>query len=133
MRDVLSCSVTPMLLGNNKCSRRLARRLFWRFSLKSSIFDTHSSGMLDLMLSASFTPIPGLSDDEFILLGLERFACENDDMTLLLVPCSRDFEGFVKRNKRRLEEKFIIRSPREIECATTFGSKMPYKKRNITE
>jgi hypothetical protein len=132
MREVLPCSVIPMLLGNNRCSRRLARRLFWRLNLRSVIFDTFSSGELDLMISAAFSPIPMTSNDEFILLGLEKFAAENDDMTCLLVPCSDWFVEFTDRYRQRLDERFIIRLPAEVERATRVGSKMPYARKGIS-
>ena len=132
MRDVLPCSVIPMLMGNNRCSRRLARRLFWRLNLRSVIFDTFSSGGLDLMVSAAFSPLPITSNDEFILLGLEKFAAENDDMTCLLVPCSDEFGELVARNRHRLDERFIIRLPDEVSRATAVGSKMPYARKGIS-
>ena len=132
MREVLSYSVTPMLLGNNKRSRRLARRLFWRFGLRSSVFDAKSSRELDFMISSSFSPLPETSDDEFIILGLERFASERDDTTCLLVPCSHKFVELIKRNKNKLEARFIIRLPLEIEQSFRIGAKMPYAKKGIS-
>ena len=131
MREVLSYSVYPMLMGNVKSSRRLARRLFWRLGLRSSIFDVQSSRELDLMISSVFSPLPDTSDDEFIILGLERFASERDDMTCLLVPCSKGFEDFTERNRQRLELRFIIRSCREVEDALRSESKMPYERKGI--
>ena len=129
MRDVLPYSVTPMLMGNNKCSRRLARRLFWRLGLKSSIFDTHSSRELKFMLSSAFFPLSDTLDDEFLLMGLESYAREHDDMTCLLVPCSNKFEAFIRRNRQKLENRFIIRSCRDVEHSIRSESKMPYAKK----
>ena len=118
MRDVVPCSVIPMLIGNNKSSRRLARRLFWRFSVRSHIFDHRSSRILDFMLAAAFSPLPNTEDDEFILLTLDRFASEHSDMTYLLVPCSDEARALVERGRPTLEGGFIIRSPEEMMAAS---------------
>ena len=82
------------------------------------------------MLSTRFFPLPETEDGEFILLGLERFADEREDNTCLLVPCSHEYVEFVKRNKHRLEERFIIRLPIEIEGSLNCGAEMPYE-RNV--
>ena len=132
MRDVLSYSISPMLLGNNKCSRRLARRLFWRFGVRSCIFDTKSSRELDFMISASFSPLPDIYDDEFTILCFEKFASEMDDMTFMIVPCSQDFEELIQRNSPRLEKRFIIRTPSDIDRAIRLRSKTPYAKKGIS-
>ena len=129
MREVISHTVTPMLLGNNKRSRRLARRLFWHFGIRSSIFDIHRSTELDLMISAHFSPLPETEDGEFILLGLERFADEHEDNTCLLVPCSSEYAEFIKQNKQSLEKRFIIRLPIEIEKSLDHGAGMPYERK----
>lgn len=132
MRDVLSYSISPMLLGNNKCSRRLARRLFWRFGVRSCIFDVKGSRELDLMISASFSPLPATYDDEFMILCFEKFALEMDDLTFMIVPCTRDAEDLLQRNSHRLEKRFIIRTPSDIDRAIRLRSKTPYAKKGIS-
>ena len=122
IREAVSCSVIPMLIGDNKISHRLARRLFWRYSVRSHVFDRQCSCALRLMLSASFSPLPVTDDDEFILMTLERFARERDGFTYLLVPCSKSSKAFIDRNRAALGTGFIIRSPGEL--ITSMRSKL---------
>lgn len=129
MKEIISHMITPMLLGNNKCSRRLARRLFWRYGIRSNIFDVCRSIELDLMLSAVFSPLPQASDAEFILLGLNRFADEREDNTCLIVPCSSKFAELINQNRQGFERRFIIRTPNEIEKSLNHGAKMPYERK----
>ena len=124
IREAVSCSVVPMLMGDNKSSRRLARRLFWRFSLRSNIFDSQASSALRFMLSAKFRPLPE-QGDEFTLMSIERFAYERDGMTFLLIPCTRKARDFVERNRSDLENKFIIRSPKAMNRSLREGE-IPY-------
>ena len=126
MRDVVSSSVIPMLLGDNNNSRRLARRLFWYFNLRSYIFDKKCSLRLGLMLSAAFCQLPGGRSDEFIIMTLERFTGENDDMTFLLVTCSPEAERFIERNGGALEEKFLIRTYAETVASLKQDERSPY-------
>ena len=78
------------------------------------------------MISACFFPLSKTTDSEFILLGLERFASEREDLTCLIVPCNSRFERFIDQNKIRLEKRFIIRSPLDIEGSLNHGAEMPY-------
>lgn len=126
MRDVAPYSVMPMLLGNTKDARRLARRLLWYFSLRSYVFDRCPSWELRLMLAARFSLLPDVDGDEFLILTLERFAAEHDDMTFLLVSCSPEANNFLKRNRFALEDKFLIRSSSEMLKAFREGADSPY-------
>lgn len=126
MRDVVPYSVLPMLLGNTKDARRVARRLLWYFSLRSYVFDRHASWELRLMPAARFFPIPDVGGDEFLVLTLERFAAEHDDMTFLLVACSPESEKFIKRNRSTLEDRFLLRFSNDMLRAFREGIDSPY-------
>lgn len=125
-RNVISGSVLPMLLGDNKDSRRLARRLFWHFNLRSHIFARKCSLTLSLMLSAVFSPLPDSDSDEFVLMTVERFAAEHDEMTFLLVTCSKEAEAFIEKNRSALENRFLIRSYSETIASLNQDEKAPY-------
>ena len=128
MRDVVPYSVLPMLLGDTKDARRLARRMLWFFSLRAYIFDRRRSRELQLMLAARFSPLPMVEDDDFLILTLERFAAEHDDMTCLLVSCSEESASFIARNRGALEKRFLIRSSGEMLEAFRKGIDSPYAK-----
>lgn len=80
------------------------------------------------MISARFVPIPKTESDDFALLSLERFACGQEDFTCLIIPCSEEYDGLIKRNRRALESRFIIRSYDEMMSALRNRAKLPYAK-----
>ena len=78
------------------------------------------------MPAARFSPIPDVEGDEFLVLTLERFAAEHDDMTFLLVACSPESEKFIKRNRSTLEDRFLLRFSNDMLRAFREGIDSPY-------
>lgn len=111
MRDVVTSAVRPLLLGYGKVARQTAWRFFAEYGVTSTVLDRKRTLGAYLSLFFSFRPLPDSESDEFILMSLDRLADEMGDLTLLVVPCSPFYFDFIKRNRERLETRFILRSP----------------------
>ena len=112
MRDVVMTAVRPLLLGGGRVARETAVRFFMEYRVFSVLLDRKRPLF---SLFTSFTQLPDTRSDEFLLMSLERLGDELSDVTCLVIPCNEEFEAFVKRNRERLETRFILRSP-ELAC-----------------
>lgn len=115
MKDAIATSVFPILLGSCKVARKTYRKLFRIYGLTSVVLDEETSALSYFSIVSRFKPLPKMKSDEFVLMSLNKFSSEHDDMTLLLIPCTDLYSEFVERNRAWLEKRFIIRSPENAE------------------
>ena len=111
MRDVVMSAVRPLLLGQGKSARRVAWRLFAEYGVISTLLDFKRTLGTVFYPFSSFRCLPAPVSEEFIIMSLERLSDESGELTLILIPCNRFFDELVKRNRERLEIRFILRSP----------------------
>lgn len=114
MRDVVTSAVRPLLLGYGKVARQTAWRFFAEYSVTSTVLDRRRTFGSYFSLFFSFRSLPCSDSDEFIIMSLERLADEMGDLTLMIVPCTPFYRELVKRNRERLETRFILRSPEKV-------------------
>jgi len=114
MRDVVTSAVRPLLLGCGKVARQTAWRFFAEYSVTSTVLDRRRTFGSYFSLFFSFRSLPCSDSDEFIIMSLERLADEMGDLTLMIVPCTPFYRELVKRNRERLETRFILRSPEKV-------------------
>ena len=114
MRSVISTSVTPIILGNDRTAYRTAAHLFFKYGLISNIFAKTRTFASSFVFFAPFHPLPASNNDCFTLMALEKFYVEHGESTYLLIPSDEELEGFTKRNLELLEKKFIVRTPNDI-------------------
>ena len=107
MKYTVRSTVMPLLLGFGKTSIKTSWRLISKYGLLSTILDKKFS----LGSFFVFRKLPDSSSDEILLMSLERIADEHSDMTCVIIPCEPKYAKFVLKNKSRLENRFIIRTP----------------------
>ena len=110
MKDVVRSAVFPILLGYGKTARMTAWRLFADYGVRSVLLDREKPLGAFFSLFFTFRKLPSVSD-EFTLMSLERLSDEQSDMTCLIIPCTEHYAELIKRNRARLECRFILRSP----------------------
>ena len=114
MRDVVTSAVRPLLLGYGKVARHTAWRFFAEYGVISTVLDRERSLGAFFPLFFSFRLLPRSNEDEFIIMSLERLADEMGEITPIIVPCSSFYHDLIKRNRERLETRFILRSPEKV-------------------
>ena len=114
MRFTLSTSVRPVLLGAGSLTLKTALCLFCRYSLRSFVFADERTLSLRLPIFSSFHTLRESTSDEFILMDLSKLPVEYGESTYLLIPCTERYTLFVSHNIKKLEGRFIIRTPRQI-------------------
>ena len=107
MKYAVRSALMPLLLGFGKTSIKTSWRLVTKYGLLSTILDKK----FPLGSFFVFRKLPDSKSDEILLMSLERIADEHGDMTCVIVPCEPKYVKFVSRNKSRLENRFIIRTP----------------------
>lgn len=103
----------PVLLGSNRLSHRISRRIFTKYGITSLILDRKRS-LRDLF---SFTSrfIPVYSEESSILCQEIYKIGEDWPYTLpILVPTSPGFEKLTEEFSQILEAQFILRKPEEL-------------------
>lgn len=100
--------ILPVLLGSNATSRTLAHRLYKKYSMISYIFDTSRSADTIFSVYIRFHKIKPLSFCDFLIMELIDFSAKMNDYTLVLIPCTKEYEEFVSENLSSLEQSFII-------------------------
>lgn len=111
MRDVVTSAVRPLLLGYGRVARQTAWRFFAEYGVMSTVLDKKRTLGSYFSVFSSFRLLPSSESDEFIIMSLERIADEMGELTIIVVPCSPFYRDFIKRNRERLETRFILRSP----------------------
>ena len=111
----------PVLLGSNKLSHRISRRIFRKYGMTSLILDEKRSWRDAFSLSSRFVPIycrdSELLCSELCILG------ESEPYSLpLLVATSPRFEALIDEFAHTLEPRFIICSPDELFCSSPLAN-----------
>ena len=127
MREVVLSAVHPLILGDGKEARLAAWRFFAAYGVRSTITDKKQSLFTLLCPFSVFRRLPPTSSDDFILMSLDRFADENPDVTVIVIPASDVYRDFIERNRAHIEARFIIRSIRNA-CKIT-----PFQRQKIKD
>ncbi|MCI6502750.1 MAG: hypothetical protein MSA49_05940 [Clostridia bacterium] len=121
MNTTIATAVLPFLLGGGPVAYRTALRLFFRHGLFSVVFARKKTLFSHPRWISRFFPLPDGSADDFIFMTLERYIAEEErDRIFVLVPCTPESEAFVKRNRSRLESRFVLKTPNNV-CALHWG------------
>lgn len=109
IKDEARYYFVPLLLGNTQDSRRLARRIFKKYKIKSFILDEKKSFSDCFSLSHFFV---SLYDTEAELTSIQLFNIANElsSYAPILIPCSEKYKEFVATHREALELDFIISS-----------------------
>ena len=110
MRDVVFSAMLPLILGDGKAARQTAWRFFASYGVRSTVMDKKRSFGSFFCPFFSFRRLSPTDSDEFILMSLDRFADENPDLTVIMIPSDGFYREFTERNLALLESRFIIRS-----------------------
>ena len=103
----------PVLLGSNRLSHKISRRIYGKYRISSLTLDTHR-GWRDLCdISSRFIP---LCSKEPQLLGLQlRQLAESQTYTLpLLIATDGEYEALVDKISDGLESSYIICDPNTL-------------------
>ncbi len=98
----------PVLLGSNATSRTVAHRLYKKYSMISYIFDTSRSADTLFSVYMRFHKIKPTCFCDFLIMELIDFSTKMNDYTLVLIPCTKEYEELVSENAASLEQSFII-------------------------
>lgn len=104
----------PFLLGNNKTSRRLARKIFRKYGISSFILDEKMSVANLALFSHRFIRLSPASNTSITLLQLNEITKQLQDSLPILVPCSEGFDETVKMYRTELETKFVLSTTESI-------------------
>ncbi len=107
MQAELSGIFTPVILGANFKSLRLATRLCSMYGVKSLVYDTHHS-LLHRVCPYIECHTINYEKDDVLLLDLGRTARLYDTTLLYLFPIRERYRTFVKKKCTALEDKFVI-------------------------
>ena len=100
----------PVLLGNNKTSRRLSRKIFRSHGICSLILDEKMSPANVCLFSHRFVRLAPASDASITFLQLTELSAQMKDMLPILIPCSEKYEIAVELYRSELEALFVLSS-----------------------
>ena len=103
----------PFLLGNNKTSRRLSRKIFRKYRISSLILDEKASPANICLFSHRFIRLAPSKDRSITVLQLSELLKQTESTLPILIPCSREYEDFISLYSAELETDFILSTPTE--------------------
>lgn len=108
--------LAPILLGNSSYSKSIARKIFGRYGMISHIFCGRVPFLRRFSLTAKYHSMVGFEKDELLLIALKDFAkgVQNRDVVLYLIPGTEKAKQFVRRNRERLENDFVIANTQSL-------------------
>ena len=104
----------PILLGNNKTSRRLSRKIFRKHGIRSLILDEKTSLANLCLFSHRFVRIAPTNDASITLMQLAELSTQLQDMLPILIPCSEKYERDIEIYRSELETVFVLSTPQDI-------------------
>ncbi len=104
----------PFLLGNNKDSRRLSRKIFKKYGVSSYILGEKTSFANLCPISHRFVRIVPVKDSHVMCLQLSELLAQTEDILPILIPCSKEHEAFISYCKSELEKDFILSTPTDV-------------------
>ena len=107
MQAELNGIFTPVILGANFKSLRLATRLYAMYGVSSLVYDSRHS-LLHRMCPYIECRKINYKKTDILLIDLERTAHVYDNTLLYLFPMSEQYLAFAKSNSATLEDKFVI-------------------------
>jgi len=115
--DILRDDYQPVLIGNTKEARQLAKKLFKRFGIVSYICDK-SAGISTLFcLGAEFWSVSGHADSDLLCDELLYLASFDPFCIYIAVPCDETYEKSVLEQWTRLETSYIMKKPCDLVSA----------------
>ena len=114
MEDLLRDCLFPVLLGSNTQCHACVRQLQKRYGTDVTVLTDKRALTLRFLPAVRVVEAgPALSDD--ILLSTLCDIGEGSGLCLpLLVLCDGRYDGFVARNQRELESRFILRRASDL-------------------
>ena len=104
----------PFLLGNNKDSRRLSRKIFKKYGITSYVLDEKRSIANLSLFSHRFIKLLPTNEPSILALQLLELLAQTENVLPILVPCSKEYENFIERCKTVLETDFVLSTPNEV-------------------
>ena len=108
IRQEARCYFVPFLLGDNKKSHRLSRKILRKYSIRSFVLDDKRTFADIWNFSSKFLKLSITENDYITLLQLLDFASELPYTMPILIPCSDEYEKFVKIHQKELESVFVL-------------------------
>ena len=113
-KDVLKITLLPVFLGNNNTSRRLASKLFYKTGRSALICDKRRCALDLFAMSYSFYPLYKSDDDTLLSEQLIMLSQRHSELTLLLIPTTKEYSAAVDRLAAQLEARFIIKDTENL-------------------
>ena len=117
----------PILLGSNKRSHRISRKIFRKYGIVSLILDEKASLRDAFSLSSKFVQIY-CKDGELLCSELCALVRSEPYCLPLLVATAPRFEAFLDEFAPSLEPRFIICKPDELFSLSPLASIKDFKK-----
>lgn len=114
MQELLRECLYPVLLGANTVCHACVREAQKRYGVASTVLTGKRALTLRFLPSVTLVEAPPTLSDEMLLSILRDIEEESGTRIPLLVLCDKAYGGFVERNKRTLEARFILRRAEEL-------------------
>ena len=114
MEHLLHDCLHPVMLGSNALCHACVREMQKWYHLGSTVLTGRRALTLRHLPGITLVDAPCTLSDELLMTILRDVELSGGARIPLLVLCDKNYEGFVKRNRPGLEERFILRSAEDI-------------------
>ena len=107
-KALLRSGVLPLILGNGISAHLLSLRLLRRYGVPSIICGERKELLSYLNFKCGFLQLSNFENTRLASEQLTDFASDNEELTLLILPCTDKTRSFVKRSAPELESHYIL-------------------------
>ncbi|MBS4883070.1 MAG: carboxylate--amine ligase, partial [Peptoniphilus harei] len=111
-KDILkNLNVKFVILGSDENAYGIARLLNDNYDLISNVFCQKALAATDNSKILKRKIIENFSDDEIFVKEMINFAKENEDATLITIPCGDEYSKLLSNNKEKIKEYYRFNTP----------------------
>ena len=108
LREEARLYFVPIMLGDNRESHRISRKIFRKYGISSFILDSKRT-FADLFdFSCRFVKLSSENAFPLLFTQLVDITSEMPSTLMILIPCSSEYESFTELYRDELEAFFVI-------------------------
>lgn len=115
-KELMSRDLQPILLGDSKEARALARGIYRRYGIMSYICDTRRRLSHLFASSFAFWRISGEDYPELLCEQLAHLASFDEECIYIAIPTDRRYREFTKKYSDKLSAFFVTGTPEDPFC-----------------
>ncbi len=112
-KELLSRNLQPILLGDSKSTRRLARSIYKKYGVISYICDSKRTTSSLFSQSFAFWKVSGADFPELLCEELIRLASFDEECIYIVIPTDECYRAITEKHLDKLCAFFLLNTPED--------------------